>query len=127
MILKIKMKVLLSIKPIYANKILNWEKVFELRKFIPKKEFDTVVVYSSSPEKKIIWEFKVDWIIQENLDKLWDITKEWSCVDKKFFDEYFKWKDKWYAIKVKNPIKYKEDLPITIYAKTPPQSFMYIK
>ena len=120
------MKILLSIKPIYANKILNWEKLFELRKSIPKEKFDTVIIYSSSPEKRIIWEFKVEWIICENLDKLWNITKRWSCVDKKFFDEYFKWKDKWYAIKVSNPIRYKESFPITKYANFPPQSFMYI-
>ena len=120
------MKILLSIKPVYANKILNWEKVFELRKSIPKENFDTVIIYSSSPEKKIIWEFKVEWIICENLDKLWNVTKRWSCVDKKFFDKYFKWKDKWYAIKVSNPIRYKGSFSITKYANFPPQSFMYI-
>ena len=120
------MKVLLSIKPIYANKILNGEKFFELRKSIPKKEFDVIIIYSSFPEKKIIWEFKVDKIICKNLDELWDITKEWSCVDRNFFDEYFKWKTKWYAIRVSNPIRYKETFPITKYCKTAPQSFMYL-
>lgn len=121
------MKILLSIKPIYANKILDWEKFFELRKSIPKEEFDTVIIYSSFPEKKIIWEFKVDKIIYKSLDELWDITKEWSCVDKKFFDEYYKWKERWYAIKVKEIKRYKESLPITTYTKFPPQSFMYIE
>ena len=122
-----KMKVLLSIKPNYANKILDWEKLFELRKFIPSKKFNTVVIYSSSPEKKIIWEFKVDWIIHEDLDKLWNIVKDKSCVNKKFYDEYFKWRTKWYAIKIKDPIRYKELLPITKYCKRPPLSFMYIE
>ena len=122
-----KSKILLSIKPIYANKILDWEKIFELRKSIPKNSFDTVIIYSSSPEKKIIWEFSVDEIIYEKLDDLWDITREWSCVDKKFFDEYYKWKDKWYAIKVKKATKYKQPLDIIKYTKFPPQSFMYIK
>lgn len=120
------MKVLLSIKPVYANKILNWEKLFELRKSIPKEKFDTVIIYSSSPEKKIIWEFKVADIIHEYIDELWSIVKNKACVDKKFFDEYFKWKNKWYAIKVKDPIKYEKFLPITKYTKFPPQSFMYI-
>ena len=121
-----KMKVLLPIKPIYANKILDWEKLFELRKSIPKDKIDTVVIYSSSPEKKIIWEFKVDWIIYEEIDKLWDIVKDKACVDKRFYDKYFKWRIKWYAIKVSNPIRYKKTLPITVYTKTPPQGFMYI-
>jgi len=120
------MKVLLSIKPIYANKILNWEKIFELRKSIPKNKFDTVIIYSSLPEKRIIWEFKVEEIICEKLDQLWNDVKEWSCINKKFFDEYYKWKEKWYAIKVGNVIKYDKTLSITAYAKIPPQSFMYV-
>ena len=121
------MKILLSIKPIYANKILNWEKKFELRKFIPKEKFDTIIIYSSSPEKRIIWEFEVEEIIYEDINKLRDVTKESSCVDKKFFYEYYKWKNKGYAIKVKESKRYKESLPITKYAKFPPQSFMYVK
>lgn len=120
------MKVLLSIKPIYANKILNWEKLFELRKSIPKEKFDTIVIYSSSPEKKIIWEFTVDKIIYEDIDKLRNLVKDKACVDKQFFDEYFKWKEKWYAIKVKEAKRYKESLPITTYTRFPPQSFLYI-
>jgi predicted transcriptional regulator len=120
------MKVLLSIKPQYANKILNWEKLFELRKSIPKDRFDTVVVYSSSPEKRIIWEFSVDKIIHERIDTLRNIVKDKACVDKRFFDEYYKWRDKWYAIKIKEVKRYEKSLPITVYSKYPPQGFMYI-
>ena len=121
-----KMKVLLSIKPVYANKILNWEKLFELRKSIPKNKFDTVVIYSSSPEKKIIWEFEVGEVIYEDIGKLWNIVKDYACVDKKFFDEYYKWREKWYAIKIKKATRYKDTLPITTYTKYPPQWFIYI-
>ena len=43
------MKVLLSIKPEFANKIFEGTKRFEFRKSIFKKEVKTVVVYASSP------------------------------------------------------------------------------
>lgn len=121
-----KMKILLSIKPEYANKILDWEKLFELRKSIPKNKFDTVVIYSSAPQKRIIWEFDVEEVIYENIDKLWNIVKDYACVDEEFFNEYYKWREKWYAIKVKKTRRYKDTLPITVYTKHPPQWFMYI-
>ena len=120
------MKILLSIKPYFAKKILDWEKLFELRKIIPNKEFDTVVIYSSSPEKRIIWEFKVDNIIYEDINKLWNIVSDYACVNKKFFDEYYKWKEKWYAIKIKEIKKYKKPQTITKYLSHPPQNFAYI-
>ena len=49
------MKVLLSIKPEFADKIFNGTKKYEFRKSIFKnKDVDTVVVYASSPCKYII-------------------------------------------------------------------------
>ena len=37
------MDVIISIKPIYAEKILNWEKLYELRKLFTKKEINKYV------------------------------------------------------------------------------------
>lgn len=45
-------KILLSIKPKYVKKILNKEKIFELRKNFPKENIDEIYIYSSYPEKK---------------------------------------------------------------------------
>ena len=53
------MKVLLSIKPEFADKIFNGTKKYEYRRSIfKKKEVKTVVVYASSPIQKIIGEFE---------------------------------------------------------------------
>ena len=54
------MKILLSIKPEFVEKIISGEKKFEFRKSLPKRDgITTVVVYSTMPVGKVIGEFKV--------------------------------------------------------------------
>ena len=61
------MKVLLSIKPEFAEKIFNGTKKYEFRKSIFKnKDVDTVVVYASSPWQYVIGEFHIDKILNDN-------------------------------------------------------------
>lgn len=122
------MKVILSIKPYYAKKILNGEKTYELRRTIFKNpNIKKIIIYASSPISRIIGEFDIENIIHEELTQLWKTTKESSGVDKDFFDSYFKDKEKGYAIKVKSIKKYKESFDIKEkYGIVAPQSFSYI-
>lgn len=121
------MKVILSIKPYYANKILNWEKIYELRKSIFKANVDKVIIYASAPISKVVWEFQVDEVLCDSINSLWEKTKDYSCVEKVFFREYFKERDKWYAIKVWKVKRYKTQFNIKeTFWIAPPQSFSYI-
>ncbi|MEO6728421.1 MAG: ASCH domain-containing protein [Candidatus Dojkabacteria bacterium] len=121
------MKVILSIKPYYAEKILNGEKTYELRKSIFKvPNIKTVIIYASSPISRIIGEFEIDGIIHEEISLLWKKTKEFTAVNKSFFDEYFTDKEKGYAIKIKNIKRYDKTYSILEkYGMTAPQSFSY--
>lgn len=123
------MKVILSIKPKYAHKILEGNKTYELRKNIFKNsEIKTVLIYASAPISKIIGEFEIDNIIHLELDKLWNAVKDKAEVDKEFFDEYFASKQKGYAIAIKNVKKYKTSIDISDkYGIKAPQSFAYVK
>ena len=49
-------KILLSIKPEYANKIMSGEKKFEYRKAAPQKNVDTILIYSTKPQGIILGE-----------------------------------------------------------------------
>lgn len=122
------MKVLLSIKPEFADKIFDGSKKYEFRRSVFKNpNIQTVVVYSSSPVQKVIGEFEIDSIITSDLSTLWENTKEFAGINKKFFFDYFKSKETGYAIKIKSVRKYKEALSIKEdFNATPPQSFMYI-
>ncbi len=123
------MKALLSIKPEFVEKIFSGEKLFEYRKSVFKRpEVQTVVIYSTMPEGKIVGEFKIGHIWAKHPEELWEQTKQASGINKKFFDEYFTDREVAYAIEIKDLKKYEE--PIDPYKKDSsfkaPQSFKYL-
>ena len=122
------MKVLLSIKPQYANLIFEGSKKFEFRKAIFKNSnIKTVVVYASSPLQKVIGEFEIDLIINDELGSLWQQTKQYAGIEESFFYEYFANKQEGFAIKIKKPKRYKKPLCLKEdFNLIPPQSFMYL-
>ncbi len=58
--------ILLPIKPEYANKIIKRTKLYEYRKTVCKRKIDKIVIYSTSPVKKIIAEVEVKEIISNS-------------------------------------------------------------
>ena len=83
------MKVVLSIKPEFANKIFDGTKKFEFRKAIFKNDkIKTVIVYSSSPVQQVIGEFEIEQIINHDIDTLWDLTHQESGITEDYFYKY---------------------------------------
>ncbi|MCJ0537785.1 ASCH domain-containing protein [Enterococcus cecorum] len=125
------MKVLLSIKPEFVNEIMSGRKKFEYRKKVFKrKDITTIVVYATKPLGKVVGEFEVDEIIEDTLDILWQETKRYSGISKKFFDEYFKDRDSGFAIKIKSFTAYDKPIELSEYdpnLKVAPQSFCYVE
>ena len=122
------MKILMSIKTEYANKIFDRIKLYELRKKPLKENVDTIIVYSSVKVKKVVGEFKIEKIIKDSPDKIWNLGEEVLGIDKKSFYEYFKHSKYAYAIKIKDVIKY--DIPKDLRdfgINKAPQSFCYLK
>src|SRR5450631_3049172 len=121
------MKVLLSIKPAFAEKIFDGTKKFEFRRTIFKNEnITTVIVYASSPTQKVIGEFEIERILKNDLSTLWNETKEYAGIDEEYFYRYFEDKENGFAIKIKKTKKYKKPLCIKQHFNlTPPQSFLY--
>jgi predicted transcriptional regulator len=122
------MRVLLSIKPEYAEKIFSGEKKYEFRRTIFKnRSVKKVVIYASSPIQKVIGEFDIECVITLNLDELWESTKFHSGIDKDFYDSYFHGKEVGHAIKVKKARRYQNHQDLDVYdIKHPPQSFLYL-
>jgi predicted transcriptional regulator len=123
------MKVLLSIKPVFADRIFDGTKKFEYRKTIFKnKGIKTVVVYASSPIQRVIGEFEIESILDDNLDNLWKQTKQHSGINKEYFYQYFSAKKRGFAIKIKSTKLYEKPLNLQEnYKILPPQSFQYIQ
>lgn len=122
------MKVLLSIKPEFAKLIFDGTKKFEFRKAIFKNtEITTVVVYASSPMQKVIGEFEIDTIINDEVGSLWKKTKKFAGIDEDYFYQYFAEREIGYAIKIKKTKKYRKPLSLKEdFNVLPPQSFLYL-
>lgn len=123
------MKVLLSIKPQYAEKIFDRTKRFEFRKSIYRsRDIKTVVVYVTRPVGQIVGEFDVDEILCETPDELWAMTSDYSGISKVFFDEYFFGRKRSFALAVGDVRRFESPLnPSDLIDNfTPPQSYMYV-
>jgi len=123
------MKVLLSIKPEFAEKIFNGTKKFEFRRSIFKKsQVKTVVVYASSPMQRVIGEFEIGCILCDEINNLWEQTQEYAGIDEDYFFNYFSDKQKGYAIAIKKTRVYRTPLSLKDkFNMLPPQSFAYLQ
>lgn len=123
------MKVLLSIKPQFAELIFSGRKKYEFRKTIfTRRDVDKVIVYASYPICKVVGEFEIDGIIVDNPYSLWKKTKTYAGISREFFFSYFSNKKFGYAICIKNYYIYKAPLCIqSFFSVKPPQSFAYVQ
>lgn len=123
------MRVLLSIKPGFAKKIFSGEKQYEYRRVIFKQKVDSIVVYSTSPDAKIIGEFEMEEILFSDVESIWKRTETGSGIDYDHFKAYFRYRADGYAIKIKRPTLY--ETPVNPHEMfdpfRAPQSFCYIK
>lgn len=122
------MKVLLSIKPEFAERIFDGTKLYEFRKVIFRNpDIKTIVVYASSPVQRVIGEFDIETILSDVPESLWQETKEHSGISEKFFFDYFSERNVGFAIKVKKTRRFKTPRCLRkSYNVSPPQSFCYI-
>lgn len=123
------MKVLLSIKPEFASEIFNGSKKYEYRRRIFKRDdIRTVLVYATSPVSQVVGEFDIDEILHDNVDSLWDETKEYAGISEAYFFTYFEQRETGYAIKIKSCNRYERPQSLaSTYGMLPPQSFAYVE
>lgn len=124
------MKILLSIKPEFVEKIFDGTKSFEFRKSIFKNQsVKTVVIYATMPVGKIVGEFDIECIYEDSPNKIWDKTQENAGISKDFFDLYFNGRKKAYAISISNTREYTKPIEPEHFMENffPPQSYMYLE
>ena len=123
------MNVLLSIKPEYAEKILEGKKKYEFRISIFKRnDIEKVFIYSCSPISKIIASFEIEEILKASPEMIWKQCQKYGGISKKDFFKYFKNADSAYAIKICDIDNFQEPIdPYYIFQNfKPPQSFYYL-
>ncbi len=120
------MYVLMSIKPKYVEKILSGEKKYEYRKTLLKKNVESILVYSTSPVKKVVCEIKLLEVVKGTPKYVYSKTHEEGSITLEEFNSYFKNKGVAYAYKL-GSIKRLNLTLKEIGVKTPPQSYQYIE
>lgn len=123
------MKILLSIKPQYVEKIISGEKRYEFRKKeFKRRDIDTIVVYSSGKVKKLVGEIKFEKVLCDTPNNIWNLTHLHSGLSFDSFMAYFEGRHKAYAIVIDKFVPYTEmqSLGDRFPGVKAPQSFIYL-
>lgn len=123
-------QILMSIRPRFAEANLSGTRRFEFRRTVPVRaaQGSIVVVYASSPVRKVIGEFRIARILTDDVRGLWKMTSAGAGITEEEFIHYFRGKSIVHAIEISDPVRYAEPLPLgAVYAGRPPQSFAYIR
>lgn len=119
--------ILLSINPQYVERIMCGKKKFEFRKNVCKRNVDKIVIYSTSPVMKVVGEAEVEEVLVDEPQKIWNVTEEYSGVEREFFDEYYEGREQAVAYKLKSVVEYDKPKMLNEYGiKSAPQSFCYL-
>jgi predicted transcriptional regulator len=122
-------RVLLSVKPRFAEAILAGKKTFEFRRALFRRQnIRTVILYASSPTRKVVGEFTIEAVLTLRLDALWGATHKGGAIDRCYFERYFQGRTTGHALKVKTVRRYRSPLCLrTAFGiERPPQSFRYV-
>lgn len=121
-------KILMSINPEYVERILDSTKKYEYRRILARREVNLLIVYSTSPVKKIVGEVEVIETIEMAPSSLWEKTKSEAGISRKKYREYFKGCKRAYAYVLGKVTRYEIDKRLTdIGIKKAPQSFLYLE
>ncbi len=119
--------ILISIHPEHVKNIISSKKVFEYRKYVPKDEVERLVIYVTSPIKKIVAVAEVLNILSASPSSLWKQTDKGGAINRTFFNDYFKNRKMARAFSLGKITELKAPLELShIDNVTPPQSFRYL-
>lgn len=118
----------MSIKPKYAEAILNGTKKFEYRRTRCRDNVGTIIIYATYPVMQVVGKVNFTGIIEDTPNNVWKKTKAHSGITKDFFDSYYAGKTKAFAYKLGKVKKYRHPKTLSDFDIThAPQSFVYVK
>lgn len=105
-------QMLLSINPEYVESILAGTKLYEYRKFRCRDDVDKIIIYATAPQKQVVAEAEIEYIVEGEILNVWHQTKKYSGITYSFFRKYYKGKKKAIAYRLKNVTVY--DKPLSL-------------
>jgi len=118
----------MPIKPVYVERILSGQKLFEFRRTSIRQDTTHLILYSSSPVKRIMGVVEVGSILTASPTATWERTKHAAGISRRLFREYFKGAKKACAIEIQSVFALKKPMaPHEIFPKFHiPQSYRYV-
>ena len=122
-----KRKILISINPEHVQNIIAGIKKYEYRKIAAKQDISSIIIYETTPIKRIVAEAEIIDVLELPPEELWNQTKNESGISKAFFDKYFDNRTVAYAYKLGKIRVYDPPKTLMDYGvKAAPQSFVYV-
>ena len=122
-----KRRILISINPEHVKNIVNGTKKFEYRKIAAKQDISSIIIYETTPIKRVVAEAEIIEVLENSPEELWKQTRDASGISKEFFDRYFNGREVAYAYKLGEIKVYEQPKPLSDYGvKAAPQSFVYV-
>lgn len=127
-----KQSVLLSIRPRFAESILNGSKTYELRRRFPNLQPGTTVyLYASSPTKAIVGSFISADVLFASVIELWRRLRPQLAIEANEFTTYFQGVTEGVAIPATEVTRYVEPISLDVMRREmkiePSQSFRYLQ
>lgn len=123
--------IVLSIKPKFAEAILNGTKKWEYRRTPPSIEETTpMVLYATEETKAIVGACQVTQLLRKPLESLIELTLSETTSTREGLKEYFKGIELCSALRVENPFRTEiklEEIRELMPSFMAPQSFYYLK
>jgi len=121
--------VLLSVKPEYADRILEGTKRFEFRRSAFASPVDEILIYATSPIKRIVGYFRMDFVHKGSPRSLWSRYSRYAGIGKAKYFSYFSQAKRAFAIQIESAKRFATDVdPRSLWPDFfPPQNFKYVE
>jgi predicted transcriptional regulator len=118
----------MAIKPIYAERLLLGEKLYEFRKTALSPDLTDIIIYASSPVKKIVGIAEVSNVFVGSPSAIWEKTKHAAGISRKKYREYFRGAERACAIELMRVFPLDKPLHLSDVSDEIkiPQSFSYV-
>lgn len=118
----------MPIKPEYAERIVAGDKHYEFRRTKIRTDLTHLVIYSSSPVKRIVGFAEVQSVEVATPSKLWEMTKHAAGISRQGFRNYFQGAQSAVAISLGRvyPLDFELCPDDVAEGFTIPQSFRYV-
>ena len=119
---------LMSIRPEYAEALLDGTKKVELRKSRFASDISHILIYATSPVQRVLGWAKASHVEEGSPTRIWETHKEHAGIRRRAYRTYFQGHRRATAIHVADPQRLRDPLPLSEIEDglKPPQSWQYL-